>query len=114
MTIEEIIECYEEVRSEYLQFKNIDMPLHTRPDICAMLYLHNLQPGDTDLVRGSSTEEVYFDLDIPKLAETITKTDIIYLIRCGVLFEKYAMLNASGDITFLPIFFICSPNSELD
>lgn len=92
MTIEEIIQCYEDVSSEYLQFKNIDMPLHPRPDICAMLYLHNLQPRDTDLVRGSSKEEIFFDLDIPKLAETITEKDIIYLVRCGVLFEEEAHL----------------------
>ncbi len=75
---------------EYLQFERIENPLHSRPDICAFMKLHELVPvnPDRDMVAGARHDEIFLETEPEALAAVATQEDIIYLRRCGVRFSS--------------------------
>ena len=87
MNISEAFAKYEE--SEFLKFERIekDKMLHERKDIGAFMLLHKLAPGTGDIVVSAEHDEIWLDVDIEKLESSATEEDILYLIRCGVMYD---------------------------
>lgn len=57
--------------------------LHVRPDLCAMLYLHERFGGVGDAVEWAEQSKLW--LDFP--CEGLTEEDVIYILRCGVCYD---------------------------
>lgn len=80
---------------EYLEFERIPAAerRHVRPDLCGMLYLHDLlaAPGDVgrDAVAGAEHDVIYLRWEGEELAK-LTDADVIYLHRCGVRYDAEA------------------------
>ena len=89
MTTEELTACFEKFEKEFLKFKNIVAPRHPRPDLCAFLMLHDLCPGDRDMVAGAEHDEIFLDVDLEKFAAAVTEPILRDLIRCGVRLGEY-------------------------
>lgn len=81
-------EVFKKHADEYLQFKRIDQPRHQRPDVCAFLMLHDLVPGDGDMVSCSEHDEFFLAVDCAKLAIVATDEQIRDLVRCGVRYSS--------------------------
>lgn len=80
----DIKQAFEAAQGEYLEFGRIENPPHPRADICGFLKLHELIPGDRDIVAGASHDEIYLDVGADELANVATQADIVYLHRCGI------------------------------
>ena len=75
--------------TEYCQFKKIENPTHSRPDVTAFLLLDKLCPAPgRDIVSGADHDEIYLEVDIERLAEVITDEEILILVRCGVRYHE--------------------------
>lgn len=100
MTLEEMIEVYE----EYSENSNIDdfknMPdsekLHKREDLHAFLLLDKIfERMDSqvnkkaDIIQAAEHDAIYLSHDLDNIAETITKEEIISLAKAGVCFSEY-------------------------
>lgn len=90
MTVEELQEIFDKHSNEYAKFDRETAPMHVRPDICALLLLHELdqrkKPG-RDMIVASRHDEIWFGADVCAVAENATEEQIITLIRCGVMFD---------------------------
>jgi hypothetical protein len=84
LNLEEVFEKHD---GEYSHFERIENPRHPRPDICAFLMLHDLVPGDRDMVCSAEHDQIWLDTDLEELAERATEAQIIDLIRCGVMYD---------------------------
>lgn len=70
---------------EFLKFERIPAYArkHSRPDLCAMLYLHDKFGGKGDAVACAAHDEIWLDWE----ANVLTEEDVIYLHRCGVRYD---------------------------
>lgn len=84
---------FEKNGHEAMKFQAIKKPLHPRPDLCALLYLDKMMPGTEDII-GSCTSngDAILNVDMAAFANKATKKDIIYLIRCGVVYSEVVEL----------------------
>lgn len=74
---------------ESMKFQAIKKPLHPRPDLCALLYLANMMPGNEDIILSCTSKgEAILNVDMGAFANKATNKDIIYLIRCGVVYSE--------------------------
>lgn len=84
-------EAFEKVAAmpvEYRHFGKIDNRLHDRPDICGLLYLDRLLPNPGfEIIAVAEYEQIWLDTDIKELAEVATEEDILYLDRCGIVYD---------------------------
>lgn len=87
MTLDELEALFEKHSDEYVQFERIEKPLHPRPDICAFIRLHELVPGNGDMVCASEHDEFFLDVSPDALAAVATEEDVIMLHRCGVRYD---------------------------
>lgn len=80
--VKTIGELFKLHNDEFLEFDRIPtaLRLHPRPDVCAMLYMHNKFGGDGRAIVWAGHDEIAFDWDGGRL----TEVDVIYLVRCGV------------------------------
>ena len=84
---------FDKYADEYIKFENVELKLHSRPDVCAFLLLDKLVPGEgQDIISDAQRDEVYLDTDCAKLAEVATERDILTLIRCGVQYNSVESL----------------------
>jgi hypothetical protein len=91
----DLADAFDKYQDEYQEFARIEEPLHRRRDICAMMLLDQLAPGETGsgIISGAEDEAVMLDIDCTKLADVITEEDVITLLRCGVGYdEEYGCL----------------------
>jgi hypothetical protein len=79
MTAEDLFEKHTD---EFLKFDRIPEAerRHPRPDLCAMLYLHERFGGDGRVLAHAEHDEVWLDFGEGDLSEA----DVVYLHRCGV------------------------------
>ena len=78
---------FDKFDDEYIEFDNIpeDQRRHTRPDLCAMIYLQEKLGGTGDVIGGAEHDEIFLDFnDIEKL----TEEDVLYIARCGVRYNE--------------------------
>ena len=77
---------------DFLKFERIINPPSRRPDLCAFLLLDKLLPGTRDIVSCAEHDQIYLGIDIDELARVASKDDIIYLLRCGVLYDDDSLI----------------------
>ena len=80
---DETHELFEKYNDEYLKFELVSNKESKRPDLCAFIILDNLFQSDSDMVSGSSHDEIYLDIT-DEQANTIPENIIADLVRCGV------------------------------
>ena len=73
---------------EYLEFKKIVNTSYQRPDLCAFLLLDKLVPGRRNIVSSAEHDEIWLDVEPKDLAKVATEEDILYLVRCGVMYDQ--------------------------
>jgi hypothetical protein len=80
----EVSELFEKHDEEYHKFDRI-LPSErysNRNDLCAFMYLDKKFDGTGDIVGAAEHDIIYLDGN----AEELTEDDVIYLLRCGVLY----------------------------
>jgi hypothetical protein len=82
----EVAELFEKHKDEFLKFDRIPESerRHERPDLCAMLYLHERFGGTGDAVDGAEHDEIA----LAWRPEELTEADVIYVTRCGVRYNS--------------------------
>lgn len=86
-------EIWEKHNDEYCKFENVIIKLSSRPDIHAFIKLNELFPGDRDIICASHHDEYFLDIEGEQINQ-ICESDIIDLIRCGVMYsEEYDCLS---------------------
>ena len=83
MKIEEMAELFEKHDDEYLRSTG-DGP----QDLAAILRLQEIAPVKGDVVSASEHDQFWLSFDEEKVAAVITETDVIFLKRCGLLYEE--------------------------
>jgi hypothetical protein len=63
--------------------------LHSRPDICAMLYMSKKMGGKGFIIDTSTFEAIYFGFSNNQMRK-LNEADIVYLSRCGVFYDRDA------------------------
>ena len=89
MTVDELIEAFEELDDDYGNFSLIENKLSNRPDLHAFILLDKLVPGTMDMVSAAEHDEIWLDVSLELLAKVITKEQVIELSRCGVYVDEY-------------------------
>jgi hypothetical protein len=76
---------FEAAHKEYLTFNDIPEAdrRHSRPDLCAFIYLHEKLSGDGDMIAGADHDEIRLDYSADD-CKKLTDEDILYITRCGV------------------------------
>ena len=77
---------FEDADDEFLKFDRIENPRHPRPDLCAFLMLHDLDPQKGDMVGDAQHDEIMLNFDCDKLAD-VPDSFIVDLHRCGVRYD---------------------------
>jgi hypothetical protein len=87
MDLKDLFDTHED---EFNEFDRIEEPLHRRRDICALMLLDRLVPGETgnSIINDSDGEFIMLDVDCKELAEVISEEDVITLLRCGVKYDE--------------------------
>jgi hypothetical protein len=68
-----------------------------RPDLHAFLLLDSLDPGPNnsgyfvDVIAAAEHDEIWLSFDENKVAEVITREQVIELRRCGVMYRNDGM-----------------------
>lgn len=75
---------FDQFEDDFLEFKGVVSPKHPRPDLCAFLMLHELDPkGKVDIVEDANYEEIWLSIDLKKVAKADDGV-IRDLVRCGI------------------------------
>lgn len=79
-------ELFEKHNGEFLKFERIPKAerRHARPDLCALLYLHERFGGAGDAVTCAEHDEIGLAWE----ADELTEDDVIYVTRCGVRYQS--------------------------
>jgi hypothetical protein len=85
-TIDPLWELFEKYDDEFLKFDRIapEDRRHVRPDLCAMLYLHERLGGNGDAIACAEHDEIWLEFDN---LQRLTDEDAIYLHRCGIRYD---------------------------
>lgn len=83
----DVYALFETHESEYLEFDRVEDKLHHRPDICAFIKLDQIVPDKGDMVTAAGHDEIFLSTSCDDFAEVATEDDVIYLLRCGVVFS---------------------------
>ena len=59
-----------------------------RLDLAAFIRLDKLVPGQRDIVVAAEHDQIWLSVSLEDLAGSATEDDVIYLIRCGVLYDE--------------------------
>lgn len=84
MTVDEMAALFEKHDDLYLKDKGFEGPA----DLNAIIRLQRIAPVKGDVVSASEHDQFWLAFDEEKVAEAITEDDIIYLKRCGLLYEE--------------------------
>lgn len=81
-----LYEMFEAADDDFLEFECIppDERRHSRPDLCALLYLHEKLGGEGDAICAAEHDKIWLDFDG---LERLTPEDVLYLSRCGVRYD---------------------------
>jgi hypothetical protein len=83
--MEKLFEQYAEVTEEW-DYSHLVLP-SMRKDLCAMIKLDQLVPGEMPIISAGEHDMVYFEVEPEDLAKVVTEADIQYLVGCGVNFD---------------------------
>lgn len=94
--LDRIAALFEKFDDDYIKFERIppEQRRHPRPDICALIYLHERFGGPVDedgtsrdAICAADHHEVRLDWKAQKLFD-FTEEDALYLARCGVRYDS--------------------------
>ena len=68
----------------YLQDSGIDGP----KDLAAIIKLQKLAPIEHNVISASEHDQFWLSFEEENVAELIIEEDVIYLKKCGVLYEE--------------------------
>jgi len=80
--VRELFDLFEE---DEHRFEDVTEKSSTRSDLCAMLILDRLLPGNRDIICSAEHDMIYFNVDLEDLGNVATVTDIHNLVRCGLM-----------------------------
>jgi hypothetical protein len=83
-----IQDAFRSLNDDFGGFDYVTDKLSNRPDLCAMLLLDKLLPGNCDIIGNAEHDIIYFDIDIDLLGKVATVLDIQTLSRCGVMCDS--------------------------
>lgn len=72
----------------YRNFEPIRSVEYPAPDLAAMVFLNKFRDGYY-LISSSYNDEIFFNVDVEKMARELTEEDVIFLTRCGVEMSCY-------------------------
>lgn len=86
--LKQIHDWFEKYNDDYIEFERIPEKdrRHPRPDICAMIYLHERFGGDGDAVTCAEHDEIWLGWDVGEI--DLTEEDVLYITRCGVRYDS--------------------------
>jgi hypothetical protein len=93
MTKDALLELFEKHKDEYFEFDSIqeNEKLHKDRTLCGYLYIYNLLKEKFFILAAEHT--IIYLNSISQLKE-LTEENIIYLLRCGILYEyEYGCLS---------------------
>jgi len=82
--MDELISEWDERSRSRAPFSFVKNKLSRRSDLCAMLILDKLCPGDSKVISYVSDDEIRFGIELEKLVGVISTDDISDLCACGV------------------------------
>ena len=88
MTREELEATFEKFDKEHGKFNRAKSPPSKRPDLCAFLLLDRLVPGNRDIIGDARHDQFFLSIDLDELAAVATESDILTLVRCGVMIDE--------------------------
>lgn len=72
---------------EFLKFDKVVNKRCGRPDLHAFLMLHELFPGDRDMVASAEHDEIWLDVTDEQI-ESLADEQILELSWCGVRYDE--------------------------
>jgi hypothetical protein len=72
---------------EFLDTESLDI-VTLCYDLYAISLLQELAPATSCILSGVRGERLYFSTDVVDLSKVITESQVITLIRCGVMYDK--------------------------
>jgi predicted small secreted protein len=91
--VEKVQSWFETHEDEYLGYDKIpacNKPTN-RSDLNAFIKLNQLLPSHCNIVQGAGRDVIYLDATLETLAKVATESDVIDLIRCGVMLGEYGL-----------------------
>ena len=59
-----------------------------RLDLAGFIRLDKLVPGQRDIIVAAEHDQIWLSVSLEDLAGVATEEDVIYLIRCGIMFDE--------------------------
>lgn len=89
MTVDEMKDLLQHygMMLEYDELEKIKDKPHHRRDICAMLILDRLCPGETVMITDATRDEIWFESSPERVAENANEHDMMLLAACGVDYQ---------------------------
>lgn len=86
---EDLPEIFEKNENEFSMSSDdkVINRFHRRNDLCAMLILERLCPGDTDIISGTGHDKIWFAIKGEQAVKSATMDDLLDLIRLGVCYD---------------------------
>lgn len=94
--IEDLQALFEKHDDEYGKFERVQNKLATRPDVHALILLDRLVPNEgAHLIDGYifyalEHDTAWISIFYKDLAKVATESQVIELIRCGIVYDKDA------------------------
>ena len=87
MKLSDMFEKFEHMR---LRFEDIENPPSTYRDTSAFLYLEKLlgSGNGSCMVSTVAYDQLWLNVNCDALEKVATEDDILYLLRCGVFFDR--------------------------
>lgn len=79
---------FDKHKGEHRKFERIDSPISLCPDICAFLLLAEIGNHSGDMIATATHDVIYLAVDPRDIEGKITEDQVVYLLRCGVLFDE--------------------------
>lgn len=83
-----VSDLFKAADGEFLRFERIPEAerRHVRPDLCALLYLHERLGGERDAIAAAEHDIIYLCWERADLAK-LAAEDVVYISRCGVHYD---------------------------
>lgn len=91
MTLDEFAATWEKHReNEAEQFLRIEYPPFRQRDLCGLVKFAKILKSDRAFIlSGARRTRAWLSGSVDQLAAVSTEDDIIYLLRCGVCYDKH-------------------------
>ena len=84
LNLEEVFKKHANETGEFDRIKN---PPSKKMDLCAFILLDKMLGGGDCIIIGAMRHRVLLWVDIDEFAAIATEEQVVYLIRCGVLYS---------------------------